>query len=259
MDILFLMKKTVTPFFMPLSIILVLLLSGLFILGKNKKKPPAGKFLILTGTVLLALASYGFIVDPLITPLESRYPPLLNPEDIPRRQDVKFVVVLGGGSYPAGDLPLSSRLSPESLTRLLEGMRLYRLLPGTKLLLSGGAFLQDEPEAALLAKTALLMGAREEDLLREDKSLDTADQAREIAAMIGKSHFLLVTSAVHMPRSVTLFRRHGLDPVPAPTNFLAVKRTRLQPGSFFPNATSLRKLEATGHEYLGLLAIMLRK
>jgi len=259
MDALFLLKKIVTPFFMPLSVILILLAAGLAIIWKNKlKKRNNGKALLLLGTTLLVLAGYGVFTDRLAASLENRYPPLHDLEAIKKNHDPVFIAVLGGGSYPDQQLPLSSQLAPDSLSRLVEGIRLYRRLPGAKLLLSGGAAFQDVPEALTLAKTAILLGAREEDLVVEAKSLDTADQAREIAARVGKVPCILVTSAIHMPRSVALFRKHGLNPIPAPTNYLTVKQTRLAPGAFFPNATSLRRAEAAIHEYLGLLAIKYR-
>jgi len=259
MDILFLLKKIVSNFLMPLSVIIAFITAGLLMLGRKKKRQKTGIFLIVLATILLAAFSYGFIANALVAPLENRYPPLLNPENHPQARDIRYVVVLGGGSFPEGELPLSSRLTPESLARLLEGMRIYHRLPGTKLLLSGGAVFQDvQPEAATLTNVALMMGAREEDLIREDQSLDTSDQARLIAAVIGKSPFILVTSAIHMPRSMALFRKQGLAPIPAPTNYLAVPQTHFRPGSFFPGTVPLQKAEAAIHEYLGLIVTYMK-
>ncbi|HPN08766.1 MAG TPA: ElyC/SanA/YdcF family protein [Syntrophales bacterium] len=259
MDILFLLKKIAGNFLMPLSVIILFIAAGLLMLGRKKKRQKTGVFLIVLSTIILAAFSYGFIADALVAPLENRYPPLLTPENHVQARDIGYVVVLGGGSFPEGELPLSSRLTPESLARLLEGMRIYRRLPGAKLILSGGTVFQDvQPEAATLANVALMMGAREEDLIREDHSLDTSDQARMIAALIGKSPFILVTSAIHMPRSVALFRKQGLAPIPAPTNYLAVPQTHFHPGCFFPGAVSLRKTEAAIHEYLGLIVTYLK-
>ena len=47
--------------------------------------------------------------------------------------------------------------------------------------------------------------------------LDTAQEARAIAALIGRAPFILVTSAYHMPRAMRLMLQAGLDPIPAPT------------------------------------------
>ncbi|MBP8980449.1 MAG: YdcF family protein [Syntrophobacterales bacterium] len=255
MELLFLLKKIVTPFFLPVTVVFVLLVAGTAIIWRSKKQQRWGKILLLLGVLLLTLAGYGFFTERLTASLENRYPPLTNPESVIKNKKTVYIIVLGGGSYDDPRLPASSRLAPESLIRLLEGIRLHNRLPDAKLILSGGAVFQDVPEAVILAETALLMGARQKDLILESKSLDTAGQAREISALIGKAPCILVTSAIHMPRSMALFHRRGMTPVPAPTNFLTTRHSRLQPGNFFPNATSLRRAEAAIHEYLGLMAL----
>lgn len=251
-DTLFLLKKIVSPLFQPLSIVSLLMVSGLILLWMTKKKN-LGKIFLTLGTILLLLSSYGFMADRLAVSLENRCSPLLKVEDIQKSKDIKWIVVLGGGTQPDPRLPLSSQLSPDSLTRLLEGVRLHRQLPDSRLILSGGAVFQDVPEGETLAKTAMLMGVKENDMIRENKSLDTADQAKLISNIVGRSRFILVTSAIHMPRSIALFRKFGMDPIAAPTNYLVDKQSRFHPQAFFPSAHSLRKMEAAIHEYLGLI------
>lgn len=251
-ETLFLLKKIVSPLFQPLSIILVLLASGLILLWMTRKKI-LGKIFLTLGTILLLLASYGFLADQLVVSLENRYLPLLDVKNIHNSQNIKWIVVLGGGALPDPRLPLSSQLGPSSLIRLLEGVRLHRQLPGSRLILSGGAVFQDVPEGETLAKTALLMGVSDNDMVKENKSLDTVDQAKLISRNVGNNRFILVTSAIHMPRSIALFRKFGMDPIPAPTDYVVVKQSRFQPRAFFPDSDSLRKTEAAIHEYLGLI------
>lgn len=73
-ETLFLLKKIVSPFFQPLSIVVVLLVSGLILLWMTRKKN-LGKILLTLGTILLLLASYGFLADRLVVSLENRYLP----------------------------------------------------------------------------------------------------------------------------------------------------------------------------------------
>ncbi|HEY5497457.1 MAG TPA: ElyC/SanA/YdcF family protein, partial [Syntrophales bacterium] len=96
-------------------------------------------------------------------------------------------------------------------------------------------------------------GVSDNDVVRENKSLDTADQAKLISSIVGRNRFILVTSAIHMPRSMALFRKFGMNPIPAPTNYMVVKQSRFHPRAFFPGSDSLRKTEAAIHEYLGLI------
>jgi uncharacterized SAM-binding protein YcdF (DUF218 family) len=251
-EILFLLKKIVSPFFQPLSIVLGLLVSGVLLLWVTRKKN-AGRMIITLGTILLLLASYGFLADRLVVSLENRYPPLLDARTIRNAKDIRWIVVLGGGTLPDPHLPLSSQLEPNSLARLLEGIRLHRQLPTSRLILSGGAIFQNTPESEILAQTAVLMGVDAKDMRREDKSLDTADQAKLISRSVGRDRFILVTSAIHMPRSMSLFHKFGMDPIPAPTNYTVVKQARFHPGMLFPDSGSLRRMEAAIHEYLGLI------
>jgi uncharacterized SAM-binding protein YcdF (DUF218 family) len=249
---LFILKKVVSQFFLPLSLVSILMIAGLTLLVATRRKN-AGKILLTLGTILLLAASYGFVADRLAGPLENRYPPLIDVRNINNYKSIKWIVVLGGGSRPDLRLPPSSRLTPSSLSRLLEAVRLHRNLPGTRLILSGGAVFQDVPEGEMLAKTAMLMGVAENALVMENKSLDTADQARLISKIVGPDPFILVTSAIHIPRSMSLFRKFGTNPIAAPTDYFVFKRTHIPPEVFFPGAHSLIKTEAAIHEYMGLI------
>ena len=75
---MFFLKKLITPFFLPLSLSLELLLIGVVLLWVAKKQK-AGKAFLSLGFLLLGLISYDFFPDRLLGPLESRYPPLTNP------------------------------------------------------------------------------------------------------------------------------------------------------------------------------------
>jgi uncharacterized SAM-binding protein YcdF (DUF218 family) len=166
--------------------------------------------------------------------------------------------VLGGGHVSDPRLPPNSQISGGALGRLVEGVRLYKAIPGSKLLLSGGRVFDSVPEAEVLARIALLLGAKPQDILLEPDSRDTADEAEIIAKMIGREQFILVTSAAHMPRAMALFKKYGMRPLPAPTDYLDRQAQAFSPGSFFPRAASLGQVETAVHEYLGLAWAWLR-
>ena len=71
--------------------------------------------------------------------------------------------------------------------------------------------------------------------------------------------FILVTSAIHMPRAMGLFANQGLAPIPAPADFL-VKRGRLSydPGMFYPKSGGVVEAESLIRESLGILWAKLR-
>ncbi|MCH7750439.1 MAG: YdcF family protein [Acidobacteria bacterium] len=75
---------------------------------------------------------------------------------------------------------------------------------------------------------------------RRPRSLDSKDQALAIQALVGGDRFVLVTSASHMPRTVAMFRKVGLDPIPTPTEYLSkTKQSSSIPSAVFPSAGGL--------------------
>lgn len=251
---MFLVKKIVAPLFFPIPLCIEVLLLGLFFLWFTRKQK-AGKIFVSAGTVLLATLSYDGISGMLLKPLEYKYPPLLRLESV---SDVKWVVVLGGGHRSDPQVPVTSQLSGVSTARLVEGIRLYNMLPGSKLILSGGSAFDPVPNAKVLADLALAIGVDNQDLALEQVSKDTKDQARLIKEIVGNDRFILVTSASHMLRSMTLFQKLGMKPIPAPTDHLVKERQGMGPGMFFPSAGGLSKAERAFREYLGLAWAKLR-
>jgi uncharacterized SAM-binding protein YcdF (DUF218 family) len=259
---MFLLKKIVSQFLYPYSLCLEILILGLFFLWATKRVR-LGKTLVTVGTVLLLLLSTSFISSGLLTPLERRYPAILHPEKIswegrPVEASPRWIVVLGGGHVSDPRLPPNGQISGAALSRVVEGVRLYKAIPGSKLLLSGGGVYDSVPEAEVMARIAVLLGAKPQDIVLEPDSRDTAEEAAIIARMIGREKFILVTSAAHMPRSMRLFEKRGLQPIPAPTHYLGLQPQGFTPGDFFPGATYLGQVETALHEYLGLAWAWLR-
>ena len=239
---MFIVKKIVALFLSPVSLCLGILILGLAFLWATRR-PRLGKVLVTLGTVLLLLLSLPGISRQFLTPLERRYPALLHPEKISWEGQTsgtspKWIVVLGGGHVSDPRLPANSQISAAALGRVVEGVRLYKTIPGSKLLLSGGVVFDPVPEAEVMARIAELLGVKSQDISQESDSRDTADQAEIIAKRIGRERFILVTSAAHMPRSMALFKKRGLQPIPAPTDFLVREGPGPDPGRFFPHASS---------------------
>jgi uncharacterized SAM-binding protein YcdF (DUF218 family) len=251
---MFMFKKLVAAFFAPLSFSLGLLLLGTFLLWGTRRQR-AGKLAVTVGTGLLVFFSYAFGAGLLLNPLEYRYPSLQHP---PKEVSLKWVVVLGGGAVTDPGIPLTSRLSQASLARLVEGVRLHREVPGSFLLLSGGTVFDRTSEAEVMAQVARSLGVDPERLVLESASRDTEDQARNIETRLGKQKFILVDSASHLPRSMALFHKQGLNPIPAPVGHRIKTRRPFDLANFFPLAYRLEGSEVAVHEYLGFAWACLR-
>jgi uncharacterized SAM-binding protein YcdF (DUF218 family) len=259
---MFLLKKIAPLLLYPVSLCLGILILGLLCLWATRKQR-LGRLLATLGTVLLLLLSLPCISTQFLIPLERRYPALLHPEKIAWEGEKsgtspKWIVVLGGGHRSDPSLPANSQISAAALGRVVEGVRLYKTIPGSKLLLSGGRVFDPVPEAEVLARSAELLGVKPQDISLESDSRDTAEEAEVIGRMIGREKFILVTSAAHMPRSMALFKKRGLQPIPAPADFQVREGPGADPGRFFPNAASLTRVEIALHEYLGLAWAWLR-
>ncbi len=250
---MFLFKKIFAPFLFPLPLTLVCLTTGILLLWFSKKQKP-GKIIVTLGIVLLVLSSFQITSNAILRPIEYKYPAF--DSNSPTKAD--FVVVLGGGHISNDKMPLLSQIGRYSLVRLIEGIRIQREIKGSKLLLSAGRVFDPVSNAALMAEIAKAIGVRKEDIIIEAASKDTKDQARIIKSIVGDKVFVLVTSASHMPRSMALFKKMGMTPIPASTGHLVVKSRTLCPSSFFPQSGNIRKTERAVYESLGSVWAKLR-
>jgi len=246
---------------MPMPLGFLIALIGLFLLWFTKKQK-MGKGFVTVGIFLMLLLSYGVISDQLIRPLERKYEPdnmqLQNQIPAEERISIKFIVVLGGGHTSDIKVPITSQLGEDSLTRLIEGIRLHRKFPAMKLILSGGSVFDPIPEAKVMADLAKEIGVNENDIILESKSQDTIDEANLIKTIVNNDKFFLVTSASHMPRSMAMFKKLGMHPIPAPTGHEVKDKKYFNPYSFFPGAGNILNSDKAIHEYLGILWAKLR-
>lgn len=254
---MFLLKKIVGLLCMPLSVAGLLLFAGLVLLWFGKDRKPAGVLLLL-GTMFAVGFASSPVADRLLTPLERRYEPVTSVRGL---EDVRYVVVLGGGHRSDPRLSATMQLSDASLARLVEGIRLHRQLSESVLVFTGGAIFDAFSHAQVMAEAAGELGELNPRILL-DQPRDTAEEMLALREVIAADEpFLLVTSASHMPRSVALAQAAGLAPIPAPTDFLikrSLERER-HPGDFFPSAGALRRSERAVYEYLGLIWAQIRE
>lgn len=148
---------------------------------------------------------------------------------------------------------------PLSLERLRYGAYLAKRT-GLPVLVSGG-----DPEGAGAPLADTLAAALEEGFgvraaLREPRSLNTAGNARNSAAILkarGVGRVLLVTHSWHMPRAKAAFERAGVSVVAAPTAAVGDPFARLRNAgdlarALVPQASGLQASYYFVHEAAGL-------
>ncbi len=196
--------------------------------------------------IVLLVISTGWLPRYLTYKLEGQYPVVQHNDP-----QVRWIVVLSGGKGQFDGMPANDLLSSASLKRLIEGVRLFRESPQAQLVLSGGGETGEQLEADLLAQLARWFSIPEQRIVLESKSINTADQARELVNIVHEQPFYLVTSAIHMPRSMLLCQQQGLHPIAAPTDFTFYWSTDSWGKMIIPNAYNLSYFSISMHEILG--------
>jgi uncharacterized SAM-binding protein YcdF (DUF218 family) len=247
---MFHLKKIVSHFLSPFLLCVLLVLVGLGLLWFSRRQT-LGKVLATVGAVFLFLFAYEPVADLVVRPLEVDYVPLVPTET--QRRDVKWVVVLGGGHTSSPTLPPTTQLGESARARLVEGVRLHRLLPESRLLFSGAALYDRVPHAEVMAAAAEALGVPRDRMVVDASAEDTADEATALGRVVGEDPFVLVTSAWHMRRATALFAKRGLSPIPGPADYEVKPDNGLDPFDLFPKPSRLTKLESAVREYVGRL------
>ncbi len=212
---------------MPLTLGLIIAFIGLIYLYKNQIKK--AKIFLTISIIWIATISYTPFSNLLISPLENQYTAL---SETPK--DVKYILLLGGGRENRG----------------WEALRLYNQMPNSKIITSGYAGRGSEAEAVTTANILYGLGIPKKDVIIHSSPKDTQEEAIKIKQTLGEEKFILITSAYHMPRALALFKKEGLNPIIAPTDF---KIKDSDKALSVPSAYALKKTEVAWHEYLGLV------
>jgi uncharacterized SAM-binding protein YcdF (DUF218 family) len=254
--LLFVAKKVVSAFIYPLGASLLLWLIGI-ICWRRRPRSYAGPALVTIGAVWLLLMSMPVTGFLLLHSLEAQAGRYADPTEL-SRDGVKFIVVLGG-DLRAGKLTSADRIAYTSLVRLMEAIRLWKKIPGSRLVLSGGRVSEKTMTCAEgMALLAEELGVPRDAIILEAKSWDTEEEASLLKPILGENRFALVTAARHIPRSMMLFRAKGLNPIPAPADF-ETEEFIFMFNSLLPKVHGLEISQDAIHEYLGICVAMIRQ
>ncbi|WP_086984029.1 envelope biogenesis factor ElyC [Vibrio aphrogenes] len=249
---MFELKKIIGALIMPLPALLIIGFIGLFLIMFTYKR---GIGCLLTFVSLMGIFLFSFqpVATSLLKPTERTYKAFL-----PVDGTLDYVMVLGSGHIVDNDIPPTSELSRNGLMRLAEGMRILRLYPGAKLILSGYDGGSSISNARVMANVAVSLGVSKSDIILLETAQDTWDEAHQAAGFVGNKRLVLVTSASHMARAILEFQKAGLQPIPAPTNYLAFDNIQQAWEKYTPQAKYLEQSERYWHELVGRWWSLLR-
>lgn len=244
----------------PSQILVACAIAGglLLLLARPRVGPPArvarlGRALAVIGSLGLLLFGLFPTSHTLARVLEERFP---RPE-LPA--DVAGIVLLGGAErVPASDAHGEPLLNA-SATRYVAALRLAERYPQARLVHTGGARLRDGgrgfgSESAVAAAVLTGAGVDSRRIVYESVARDSCEhpsRVRDLVRPAPGETWVVVTSAMHMPRVVGCFRAAGWpEIVPYPTDY------RVVAGGWgrgtFRIADNLVLLDAALHEWLGL-------
>ena len=213
-------------------------------LGRGLASIALGAFLAIT---FLHLGVYAE------TPLENRFPP---PAPMPDRVD--GIIVLDVAYGPEVNTERSPNVVGELAPRLTAALALAKRYPEAPILLTGGIRASGESKPAEAADGGAILvhlGLAPERLLQENRSLNTYESvlySKALAAPRPGQVWLLVTSAVHMPRAIAAFRAQGWPVLAYPVAYQSEGRYVTDPNAGLGD--ELQLLDLAAREWIGLFA-----
>jgi uncharacterized SAM-binding protein YcdF (DUF218 family) len=247
----FILSRILTIVTVPSNLLVTVVIAGIALLATRFRA--VGRRLLVAAALVTA-AIWLLRVGALLTvPLEARFPPWSPAQGAPTG-----VIVLGGVinervSVAHGQIALDA-----SAERLTSAVVLARQYPDARIVFSGGnaRLIGGRPEGPFALRFLEQLGVAHDRITIEPQSRNTAENAvyckRLIAPRPGE-RWLLITSAMHMPRAVGAFRQVGFAVEPYPVDYQSTGRVNLLslPGSALG---ALAATDAAAHEWLGLLA-----
>jgi len=212
----------------------------------------AGRWAVCAGVAFWALVAWTPMATWIARPLEERFP---LPE-IPKHLD--GIILLGGAVDPLTTRERGGIVALNGAAERVTGfVALAREHPEARLVTSGGSGMllhQDLKESVALRSVFTEIGFTNREVIFEADSRNTWENAvnsRRIVHPRPGEVWVLVTSAMHMPRSVGVFRAAGWPVLPYPVDY------RTHPGGtagwFEPVHTKLSLLAGALREWIGLI------
>jgi uncharacterized SAM-binding protein YcdF (DUF218 family) len=247
---LFILSKLVWIVGQPLSLAFLLCLIGLVAIVLRRRR--LGILATLLSTLVLFVALYTTAGAVIVQGLEARFARPSDPADL------TCMIVLGGSTQNEVTTARGGYELDSAGDRLIEALRLARKYPQARIVLSGGdgSISGDyEGDAAISERFFTALGIGTDRLIEDRTSRTTYENAvntKELLAQNGLGGCILITSGFHMPRSMGIFRKQGIDVTPWPVDYRSTGKEILEPDFTQPSLNA--QLLATGmREWIGLV------
>ena len=241
----------------PLTVVLVLLM-GTAWAGLRHGARPLWRRLTLALVLLLAAVAHPWAAWATTRALETQYASVTESTPLP---PLRALVVLSGGmmSGSRGE----GVLSEDSLARTVCGARMAQRIRPDVIVVTGGSINPGTRASAAERMRDLLvvLGIPTERILVEGLAETTVGNARESRALLaprGITRIGLVTEALHMPRSIGIFRAAGFDSVPLSCDAQTGPSFRVSLSTLLPGPRAAWLFNRAAHEWISLAWYRLR-
>jgi uncharacterized SAM-binding protein YcdF (DUF218 family) len=255
------LSKLLPIFIYPVGLSSLLMVIALVTLWK---RPRIAATSLLLSLVILLGFSNAYVSKWLGRSLEWQYLP---PDPVPTAD---AIVVLGGAMRsPVPPRPWLDVM--DSGDRPLYAAKLYLDGKAPTIIMSGGRIDWKDggsAESSDMAALAEQMGVPANAILEDTTSLNTHENAVNVKNILEREQMqriLLVTSAVHMPRSVKIFEKLGIEALAAPTDYRIAFPPPAKDQSWqavlldmLPDTSRLDYSTRVIKEYIGLVVYRLR-
>ena len=246
----FFLSKLIWFFIQPLGVLLLVLLAA--VAGFLFRSRRLARRLAIAATIGFAAICLLPVGDLMMLPLENRFQ---KPDRLPATLD--GIIVLGG----AEENRMSGARGEPSLNntaeRLFAALDLARRYPDTPVVFSGG--LGDPwngipPQSDIFRDAMMMAGLPEQRMILEGQARNTDETVWLLKQLVQPQpgqHWVVVTSAYHMPRSMGLFAKAGWKVVPWPVDYYGL------PPQLLPRSNLVEQMAVLNialHEWVGLFA-----
>lgn len=182
-------------------------------------------------------------------------------QNIKHYSHTQAIVVLGGNTANSRANWFEAPQKDTAILRSDTAIKLYRAGLADLIIVAGASLDGGISEASIMANKMKRLGIPASAILEEEQSKTTHQNAIFTARLLHQHNidsFLLVTSALHMPRAYASFSKLGFKPIAAPTPAQINKPASSNLNLWLPDLRTLNASRTIIKEYLALAVYWLR-
>ena len=249
------MEKLITRLLMPAGVVWILL--GILAIATLRSRHLGRSIMAVSAWLVFTTAGNSHVAGWLAHSREGRYAEI----DVMRQGDFDVVIVLGGGASQGGARREQGNAAGD---RLILAAQIYHAGLTSELICTGRRIAEMDASGLDPAgrSAAILRGLGvPADAISFAGGRNTSEEMRDLAVKFGggEKRVGLLTSAWHLSRAERLAKKHGLDLVPLPADFVngpsgSSRTVAASLKSFVPSADALVVSTKILKEYLADLA-----